>query len=177
MLSDQGVVSTRRFGGKRETGRSVWPAAASKAVCSEAADTANVSPDCRGTSHAGPIRRPFPRKRFQRSRGPDLIAVGENIQVPRGQERRAAAERQAEVERKQREEEARRQSLEQEAAQWAHSQNIPAFLQAVHQEAARRGVPLDRDSPLGQWLAWAHEHAERLDPLGELPSGSNAGTP
>jgi len=60
MLSDQGVVSTRRLGGKRETGRSVWPASASKAVCSEAADTANVSPDCRETSHAGPISRPFP---------------------------------------------------------------------------------------------------------------------
>jgi hypothetical protein len=93
------------------------------------------------------------------------------------QERRAAAERQAEVERKQREEEARRRNLEQQAAQWAHSQNLRVFLQAVHQEAVRRGVPLDRDSPLGQWLAWAHEHADRLDPLGNLPSGSNAGTP
>jgi hypothetical protein len=87
------------------------------------------------------------------------------------EERRLAAERQAELERLQRAEEARRQDLEQQAARWVKSQNLDAYLRAVEQEALRREVAITRDAPLGRWLAWARQHADRLDPGGGEPAG------
>lgn len=86
-------------------------------------------------------------------------------------ERRAALERQAELERLRREEETRRQELEQQVARWVKSQNLRAYLKAVEQEAGQREISIAPDSPLGRWLAWAREHADRLDPLAAgLPS-------
>ncbi len=62
-------------------------------------------------------------------------------------------------------EEARRQDLEQQAARWMKSQNLRGYLKATEQEAVRQNVPTAPDTPLGQWLTWATEHANRLDPL------------
>lgn len=80
-------------------------------------------------------------------------------------ERQATLERQAELERLRREEEARRQDLEQQVARWVKSQNLRAYLKALEQEATRREIAVAPDSPLGRWIAWAREHADRLDPL------------
>lgn len=100
-----------------------------------------------------------------------IFVIGEVLRARRlewdrqERERKAALERQAELERRRREEEARRQDLEQQVVRWLKSQNLRAYLKAIAQEAVRQNVPAARDTPLGQWLTWATEHANRLDPL------------
>jgi hypothetical protein len=56
IVSAQGVLSTRRLGGKHLTSQSVWPAAASKVACSEAADTKSVSSNCTHSYGTGDIK-------------------------------------------------------------------------------------------------------------------------
>jgi len=80
-------------------------------------------------------------------------------------ERRAAQVRQAELERLRREEEARRQELEQQVNRWVWSQNLREYLQAIEQEALRRGPVMTPEVRLGRLLLWAREHADRLDPI------------
>lgn len=73
----------------------------------------------------------------------------------------AERQRQEVIERRKREELERRAVLEAAAEQWATSQGIRAFLSAC-QAAWGSCEPgsLER-----RWLDWAHQHADRLDPL------------
>jgi hypothetical protein len=81
------------------------------------------------------------------------------------QARREAEARQAELERRRREEEAHCQKLEDQVKRWVMSRNLRAFLGAVEDEALRRGVSANPDTDFGRWLAWARQHADRLDPV------------
>jgi len=80
-------------------------------------------------------------------------------------ERQAELMRQAELEQQRREEEARRQELERQVNRWVVSRNLRTFLGALEEEAARQGCSAVPDSQLGVWLAWARQHADRLDPI------------
>ena len=64
-----------------------------------------------------------------------------------------------------REEERRFAALRQEAANWHESKLVRSYLEALHEEAIRRFGKIDPDSKLDQWLKWAHERADELDPL------------
>ncbi len=68
-----------------------------------------------------------------------------------------------EAERRQREEKEQLEKLLTDAENWQRSQLIQAYVDAVRAAATRKhgGVPPELD----QWLAWAAEQAERLDPL------------
>ena len=85
-------------------------------------------------------------------------------------EREEAARREAErqralAEQAQREEEERRLVLERQAESWTKSQRLRAFVDEVERRAKVKEVSGAPDSEIGAWIAWARQHADRLDPL------------
>ena len=80
--------------------------------------------------------------------------------------RRLEAERRRQEEVKKRQEElARRQALEQEAADWDKAQQLRNYLAALKDVLVSKHGEIRSGSPMDQWLIWAHQHADRLDPL------------
>ena len=77
----------------------------------------------------------------------------------------AEQRRRQEEERKRQQELASRQKLEQEAASWAKAQQLRAYLAALKNMLNAKHGEIQSGSPADQWLAWAHQHADRLDPL------------
>lgn len=85
-------------------------------------------------------------------------------------EREEAARREAErqralAEQARREEEERRLVLECQAERWANGQRLRAFIDEVERRANAKGVSIAPDCELNTWIAWARQHADRLDPL------------
>ena len=79
---------------------------------------------------------------------------------------RHEAERRRYEEAQKREEElARQRALEQEAANWAKAQQIRIYLSAVKAMLTVKHGRIQSGSPADQWLTWAHQHADRLDPV------------
>lgn len=67
-------------------------------------------------------------------------------------------------------EEGRIKNLETQAELWTKSQQLRAYIQAVEIEAASRSQTAEFQNDLKQWLTWARQYAERLDPLhGGMP--------
>ncbi|TKS60775.1 MAG: hypothetical protein EWM72_01080 [Nitrospira sp.] len=100
-----------------------------------------------------------------------LLKVAEAVKARRlkqeqeEQLRREAERRRQEEAIKRQEELARRQALEQEAANWARAQQLRSYLAAVKDTLVTRHGAIQSGSQADQWLAWAHQHADRLDPL------------
>jgi hypothetical protein len=67
------------------------------------------------------------------------------------------------------EEESRVRALGRAAANWARAQQIRGFLVAAREEATRNGQPITPGTSFGDWLVWAEQQADRLDPLKESP--------
>ena len=74
---------------------------------------------------------------------------------------------QAEKERLRREEQERIQSLEIQAENWQKSLRIREYLTAAVDFIKTKYGGYEEESEFGQWLKWAHGHADRLDPLTE----------
>ena len=83
-----------------------------------------------------------------------------------------AERRRLELEQQRREEAERLKALEQEAAAWARSQQLRAYIDAVQEEALRLGASAEPGGQLHRWLEWARRHADRTDPLKALGNGS-----
>lgn len=66
---------------------------------------------------------------------------------------------------KRQEELARRQALEQEATNWAKAQQLRAYLAALKDMLITKHGEIQPGSQADTWLAWAYQHADRLDPL------------
>ena len=79
--------------------------------------------------------------------------------------RREAERRRQEEELKRQQELASRQKLEEEAASWAKAQQLRAYLAALKNMLNAKHGEIQSGSPADQWLAWAYQHADRLDPL------------
>lgn len=79
--------------------------------------------------------------------------------------RQEAQRRREEEARKQQEELARRRRLEEEAASWAKAQQLRAYLAALKDKLITKHGEIQSGSQAEQWLTWAHQHADRLDPL------------
>jgi len=79
--------------------------------------------------------------------------------------RHEAEQRRQEEAQKRQEELARRQALEQEAVNWAKAQQLRAYLAAVKDRLHAKHGEIQSGSRADQWLTWAHQHADRLDPL------------
>ncbi len=82
------------------------------------------------------------------------------------------AREQAERERRQREWQRRKQAEERQlwalftdAECWQKSQQIRAYVQAVQESAERTLGRIEPASPLEEWIGWARQQADRLDPL------------
>ena len=80
------------------------------------------------------------------------------------QERRRQQE---ESERIRREEEEKLKVLDREVASWHRSQQIRLYIDAVKKWAIQKYGEVKPDSKLHQWLTWATQQADRLDPLVE----------
>lgn len=78
--------------------------------------------------------------------------------------RQEAERRRQEKERKRQEELAKRRALEEEAADWAKAQQLRAYLAALKAMLVSKHGEIRQGSPANQWLVWAHQHADRLDP-------------
>ncbi len=100
-----------------------------------------------------------------------LLKVAEAVKARRlkqeqeEQIRREAERRRQEEEQKRQKELVERQRLEQEAASWAKSQQLRAYLAALKNMLNAKHGEIQSGSPADQWLAWAYQHADRLDPL------------
>ncbi len=77
--------------------------------------------------------------------------------------RREAERHRQEEERKRQEKLARR--LEQEATNWAKAQLVRAYLVAIEETVVAWHGAIQSGSQAALWLVWAHQHADRLDPL------------
>jgi hypothetical protein len=75
--------------------------------------------------------------------------------------RQEEARRLAETELRWREEKARVERLERLAAMWRRNRELRNLVEELRTAVG----PVDADSVLGEWLAWAGEYAERCDPL------------
>ena len=100
-----------------------------------------------------------------------LLKVAEAVKARRlkqeqeEQLRREAECRRQEEAQKRQEELARRQALEQEATNWAKVQQLRAYLAAVKDRLHAKHGEIQSGSQADRWLTWAHQHADRLDPL------------
>ena len=71
----------------------------------------------------------------------------------------------AEAELQRRMELERRQELENQSLAWKKSQIIRNFINTVEQTAAEEPDIIAKKDQVDAWLKWAHQHADRLDPL------------
>jgi len=62
------------------------------------------------------------------------------------------------------------QRLEQEAVNWAKAQQLRGYLAALKEVLIAKHGEIQTGSPADHWLSWAHQHADRLDPLIREPS-------
>lgn len=89
------------------------------------------------------------------------------------QERRKRLEeeerrRREEAELRREEEEARIQALIKGAEAWERSRQIRAYLKAVKEQAIEKYGQIASGSKIEQWLTWAEQQANRLDPLSSI---------
>ena len=54
-------------------------------------------------------------------------------------------------------------------AGWEHADRIRRMLAAAADAAKQDGQAVEPGTPFGDWLVWAAEQADRLDPLKESP--------
>ena len=68
-----------------------------------------------------------------------------------------------------RQEEGRVRALHRAAADWERADRIRRMIQAAAEAAKQVGQALEPGTPFADWLAWAAQQADRLDPLKESP--------
>ena len=91
--------------------------------------------------------------------------------------RRIERQKQMEEERRKRvelrrmylEEEARVTNLISEAEDWERSQILREYIAEIEKHATDDELPFGLEKPLVEWLKWAHDQADRLDPLSPSP--------
>lgn len=79
--------------------------------------------------------------------------------------RMEVARKRAEEQRRREEEKKRIQNLITEAQSWKQSQQIREYITAVRAKAIENNGEITPGSELYQWIAWANQLADRLDPL------------
>jgi hypothetical protein len=98
------------------------------------------------------------------------MEIKERRRVREEEQRRREEERRIlEEERKRREiEKQRLRDLESQAERWAKSEQLRAYIRAVEKEAAaQEDIDVLRNR-LQEWVTWANEHADDLDPTKKL---------
>jgi hypothetical protein len=109
-----------------------------------------------------------------------LVVVADATRARRLQREREERERQEaelrriEAERQRREELERRQRLERQVESWTKAQQVRAFVDEVERRAQAKDKSIEPGTELGNWIAWARRHADRLDPLNPPIPGKSA---
>jgi len=75
----------------------------------------------------------------------------------------------AELRRKYLDEEARVTKLISEAENWKRSQILREYIAEIEKHKTDDELTFSLDTPLADWLKWAHDQADRLDPLAPSP--------
>jgi hypothetical protein len=70
-----------------------------------------------------------------------------------------------ELERRRQEELRRLQDLENQALRWTKASQMRTYIAEVEKKASRSDLPTEGQERLANWLRWAREHADRIDPL------------
>jgi hypothetical protein len=84
-------------------------------------------------------------------------------------EKQRTAEERANVEKSIKTEQSKVNALRNAAARWLRSKQIRSFISAAREAAVNNGQPTEPGSPFGDWIAWAEQQADQLDPLKESP--------
>lgn len=77
--------------------------------------------------------------------------------------------RRADLRRRYLEEQHRVKKLISEAENWKKSHILREYIAILERRATGSELPFDLDKPFGEWLKWAHDQADRLDPLSPSP--------
>jgi hypothetical protein len=102
------------------------------------------------------------------------IALAERAEKERRateeQERQRRVEERAQLEQLIKTEQSRVHALRRAAMNWFRAQQVRSFLTAARDSARQGEQPSEPGTPFGDWLAWAEQQADRLDPLKESPA-------
>jgi hypothetical protein len=60
-------------------------------------------------------------------------------------------------------------ALRNAAARWSRAEQIRLFICAAREAAIQNGEVVEQGSAFGEWMTWAEQQADRLDPLKESP--------
>lgn len=84
-------------------------------------------------------------------------------------QRRRRAEEHAKLQAQVDAEKAKVRALVRAAAEWSRAEKIRTFVNAAREAAAQNGQSAEPGSPFGDWIVWAEQQADRVDPLKESP--------
>jgi hypothetical protein len=84
-------------------------------------------------------------------------------------ERQRLAQEHAQLEALIKAEKSRVRALGQAASRWSRAAQIRSFISAARDAAIQDGQSVEAGSPFGDWIAWAEQQADRVDPLKESP--------
>jgi hypothetical protein len=102
------------------------------------------------------------------------IALAEKAEYEKRQaverDNRRRAEERARLEQAIKAERSRVRALRHAAANWFRAEQMRSFISAAREGASRDGQKIEPGTPFGDWLAWAGQQADRLDPLMESPA-------
>ena len=90
-------------------------------------------------------------------------------QAAKEKERERLAREQSELEERLKAEKSKVLALTRAAAGWSRAEQIRSFVAAARDAAIQNGLSVEPGSPFGEWIAWAEQQADRVDPLKESP--------
>lgn len=85
-------------------------------------------------------------------------------------ERERIAEERANLEKSVKVEQSKVSALRNATARWLRAEQIRSFVLAARNIAVQNGQTVTPGSPFGDWIVWAEQQADRLDPLKESPA-------
>jgi len=100
----------------------------------------------------------------------------QRLQAERDERERQEVQRQRiEAEQRRREDLQRRDLLERQVESWTKAGQVRAFVDEAERRAQVKNTSTEPGTELGDWITWARQHADRLDPL--VPPIRADGTP
>ena len=84
-------------------------------------------------------------------------------------EKQRIAEERANLEKSIKTEQSKVNALRNAAARWLRAEQVRSFISAARDAAIQNGQSVDAGSPFGDWVVWADQQADQLDPLKESP--------
>jgi hypothetical protein len=93
----------------------------------------------------------------------------ERLRIERQRQLEEERQKRAELRKKYLEEDARVTRLISEAENWKRSQILREYIAEIEKKTTGGDLPFSLDKPLVEWLKWAHDQADRLDPLSPRP--------